>query len=268
MLVVPWRIGVSRHCVPGGEAVGWADEEVSAIAEERDGPARRQEKGEGVVDVEVLRRCFRARDTCSFRDGCAAQEGAASLCSSTHTWVMEVRRAVAADFEGYLKLFTDVASEGMWIGAEVPLDSERIRSAFDAALVDRAAAVIVADAESDIVGLIFLRSDDGVVGLGMMVAAGQRGKGLGRQLLDAGVSWARTIGAHKLALEVWPHNRHAIALYLDSGFEIEGRLRRHHRRRSGQLWDSVVMGKVLDTSSPGSPHRTDPALNAPHGIAE
>jgi hypothetical protein len=38
----------------------------------------------------------------------------------------------------------------------------------------------------------------------------------------------------------------------------EGRLRRHYRRRNGELWDAVVMGLVFDTTTPGSPHGDGP----------
>jgi RimJ/RimL family protein N-acetyltransferase len=56
-----------------------------------------------------------------------------------------------------------------------------------------------------------------------------------------------------VALQVWPHNHAARALYRRFGFADEGLLRRHYRRRNGELWDAVVMGLVLDESSPGSP---------------
>ena len=52
-------------------------------------------------------------------------------------------------------------------------------------------------------------------------------------------------GAHKVALEVWPHNHAALRLYQRAGFETEGRLRRHYRRRNGELWDTIVMGLAL-----------------------
>jgi RimJ/RimL family protein N-acetyltransferase len=49
-----------------------------------------------------------------------------------------------------------------------------------------------------------------------------------------------------MALQVWPHNAAAIALYERFGFERECYLRRHYRRRSGELWDAIVMGLRLD----------------------
>jgi RimJ/RimL family protein N-acetyltransferase len=86
----------------------------------------------------------------------------------------------------------------------------------------------------------------GVADLGMLVAAGWRGRGVGSALVAAGLAWAREAGAHKVALQVWPHNQAAVALYEKFGFQREGLLRRHYRRRNGELWDAVVMGLLLD----------------------
>jgi ribosomal protein S18 acetylase RimI-like enzyme len=41
-------------------------------------------------------------------------------------------------------------------------------------------------------------------------------------LLDAGVEWATVNHAHKVSLEVWPHNSAAMALYRRAGFDEEG----------------------------------------------
>ncbi|MGH9178809.1 MAG: GNAT family N-acetyltransferase, partial [Acidimicrobiales bacterium] len=86
----------------------------------------------------------------------------------------------------------------------------------------------------------------GVADLGMLVAAGWRGQGVGAALMRSGLDWAREAGAHKIALQVWPHNEAALALYRKFGFVEEGRLRRHYRRRDGELWDAVLMGLLLD----------------------
>lgn len=91
----------------------------------------------------------------------------------------------------------------------------------------------------------------GVADLGMLVADGWRGRGVGSALLVAGIDWARQAGAHKVALQVWPHNQAAIALYEKFGFGREGLLRRHYRRRNGELWDAVVMGLLLDPDRAG-----------------
>jgi RimJ/RimL family protein N-acetyltransferase len=109
------------------------------------------------------------------------------------------------------------------------------------------AIVLVAEAGGEAVGQLGLRlASYGVADLGMTVAAGWRGRGVGTALLTEAVDQARKAGAHKLALQVWPHNAAALALYERFGFRREGYLTRHYRRRSGELWDAVVMGLPLD----------------------
>ena len=81
--------------------------------------------------------------------------------------------------------------------------------------------------------------------IGMAVAAPWRGRGVGTALMQACVDWARERGIHKLALQVWPHNGAAIRLYTRFGFEREGVLRAHYRRENGDLWDAIVMGRLL-----------------------
>ena len=85
----------------------------------------------------------------------------------------------------------------------------------------------------------------GVADIGMLVTDGWRGRGLGSALLDAAMEWASGAGAHKVALEVWPHNDAGLALYRRAGFVEEGRKRRHYRRRNGEIWDAVLMGRPL-----------------------
>lgn len=83
----------------------------------------------------------------------------------------------------------------------------------------------------------------------MMVAADLRGRGTGSALLERVIGWSRDQGAHKVSLQVWPHNQRAMALYDRAGFEVEGVLRSHYRRRSGELWDAVLMGLSLNDAA-------------------
>ena len=50
-------------------------------------------------------------------------------------------------------------------------------------------------------------------------------KGIGSQLFDASIRWAKESPLHRLELTVMTHNERAIALYKKFGFEIEGRQR-------------------------------------------
>jgi RimJ/RimL family protein N-acetyltransferase len=158
-----------------------------------------------------------------------------------------VRPAAADDVDALVAMLVEVAGEGRWIGTEAPVDVERRRRRMAADVDAEDAVVLVAEAGGEPVGQLGLHlAPYGVADLGMLVAAGWRGRGVGTALLDEAVRRAREAGAHKIALQVWPHNTAAIALYERFGFQREGYLRRHYRRRSGELWDAVVMGLPLD----------------------
>jgi len=162
------------------------------------------------------------------------------------------RPAVAADAAAVEAVWTAVASEGEWIGTELPLHPGW-RDRFLTALTGPDAAWFVVDRGGQVVGAVFVQAERGVGHLGMAIIEGHRGAGLGRALLDAAVEWARRGGCHKVTLEVWPHNLRARRLYTRAGFVEEGHLERHYRRKSGALWDSVVMSLILDEDSPGRP---------------
>lgn len=170
-----------------------------------------------------------------------------------------IRPGEEADVDAWLDVFEAVAAEGRWLGAEAPIDRPVRRARFAENLADARQALFVAEADGRLVGWIALSlAPYGVADLAMAVAEGWRGRGVGRALLAAGVDWARSTGAHKVALQAWPHNRAARALYARAGFAEEGYLRRHYPRRDGSLWDAVVMGLVLDEARPGSPHGDAP----------
>jgi RimJ/RimL family protein N-acetyltransferase len=159
----------------------------------------------------------------------------------------QVRRACPEDAEGILRLFEAVAAERRYILSEPPIDRERRRQRFLDGLQSDEGSRFVAEAESEVVGdLAVHRRGTGPATIGMGVAAAWRGRGVGTALIEACVDWAREEGVHKLSLEVFPWNEAAIALYRKFGFVEEGRLRSHYRRQSGELWDVLVMGLVLE----------------------
>ena len=169
-----------------------------------------------------------------------------------------LRPAEASDFDAYIDAFEAVAAEGRWMGAEAPIDRDVRRAGFDRAVARDDAVLFLAEADGAIVGSIYAGLSGGVVDLGMFVAAGHRGGGIGSALLEAVVDWARAQNAHKVSLAVWPTNYPAIGLYARYGFRVEGTRRRHYRRRSGELWEAMWMGLVLDDETPGGPGRPKP----------
>jgi RimJ/RimL family protein N-acetyltransferase len=170
-----------------------------------------------------------------------------------------VRRSEAGDFDAWFALYDAVAAEGKWIGGEAPTDREESRRRFGGRLADEDTAGFVAETAGALVGVLGVELHNGIADFGMMIDAEWRGRGIGSQLLEACIAWAGAREAHKVTLTVWPHNTMARRLYRKHGFIEEGRLRRHYRRRSGELWDAVVMGLVLDENSPGSPYQDEPS---------
>lgn len=167
-----------------------------------------------------------------------------------------IRVAGTEDFEDWFRLYEAVAAEGKWIGGEAPCDREARRQSFEANLENTDAVGFLAEVDGRTVGNLGAQVHGGVAELGMMVSSECRGRGIGSALMEACISWAREHRAHKIVLEVWPHNVAARHLYVKYGFQEEGLFRRHYRRRNGELWDAVRMGLILDDESPGSPYRT------------
>ena len=159
---------------------------------------------------------------------------------------VRVRRARPEDLEVLLDLYEAVAAERIHIGGEAPVDRPRRRKAW-LETIDPATpgAALVAEAGGAIVGQVGV-TGSGRMEIGMWVREDWRGRGVGTRLVQAALDYAREHEAYKISLEVWPHNAPAIALYEKFGFEREGYLRKHWRRRNGELWDSVVMGLLLD----------------------
>jgi RimJ/RimL family protein N-acetyltransferase len=107
------------------------------------------------------------------------------------------------------------------------------------------AAVFVVDEAGAVVGRLSLARDEHpasrhVADIGLMVARGHRGRGIGRALLDQAVTWGRASAVRKLQLHVFPWNEPAIRLYERFGFVQEG-VRVAHYVRDGSDVDAVLM---------------------------
>jgi ribosomal protein S18 acetylase RimI-like enzyme len=81
--------------------------------------------------------------------------------------------------------------------------------------------------------------------LGMGVHPEHRGRGLGRSLMDATLRAAQKAGVQRVELEVFASNVPAIALYLRSGFVIEG-CKRRTRYLDEKYDDLILMARWLE----------------------
>jgi RimJ/RimL family protein N-acetyltransferase len=169
-----------------------------------------------------------------------------------------VRLATADDLEALFDLVEPVVGEDKWLGAQPPLDRTSCIERWRIDLDDPSAVRFVVDDDGRLAGEANAHLTGGRADLGMSVASEHRGRGIGRALVTAVIAWAHANGAHKVTLQVWPHNVAARNLYERLGFVEEGRLLRHYRRKNGELWDAIVMGLVLDEASPGSRFAEEP----------
>jgi RimJ/RimL family protein N-acetyltransferase len=159
---------------------------------------------------------------------------------SVATEAIRIRPAETTDRRPLALLFAAVAEERDGIAAEPPIEVEKQAANWqlDGTLVALAADKVVGELRVEQTGF-------GYGEIGMMVAVGWRGRGVGTALVAAAMDWARTRGLHKLTLSVFPHNDAAIALYRKFGFVEEGRRIKHIRRTNGELWDLIEMGLLL-----------------------
>ena len=164
---------------------------------------------------------------------------------------IEIRRAQPDDAPALVELGAAVGREPeAWL-----LNTDGWRSVAEERRYLRAlrrhpdAAVFVADDDGAVVARLSVARDPHsasrhVADLGLMVAQSHRRRGIGTQLLDAAVQWARQAGVRKLELHVFPWNTGAIALYESFGFVKEG-YRKAHYRRGDEYVDAVLMAYWL-----------------------
>jgi RimJ/RimL family protein N-acetyltransferase len=163
-------------------------------------------------------------------------------------WLL-VRPATPADADALVSLGRAVASEEeLWLTYDRSRTDERrnLRSVRR----DPNVAIFVAETAQGIAGRLSIARDrhpysPHVAEVGLMVAAGQRRRGIGSALMGEALKWARASRITKVELEVFPHNEPAIALYRKLGFEEEGR-RRGRYRIGGHQVDAVLMSILLD----------------------
>ena len=157
-----------------------------------------------------------------------------------------IRSATTEDVEAMVDLYLRVAQEGLFVAVEPPVDRHERRLWLQHRLEGSWTLVLVAVVAGEIIGyLTAVGSARDPAELGLGVAEAWRGHGVGTRLVEAAIAWGRAHDVHKLSAEVFPHNQPTLHLFGKLGFEREGLLRSHYRRRDGALWDVVVFGLPL-----------------------
>lgn len=163
-----------------------------------------------------------------------------------------IRRADPRDAKGVINCMQSVMDERIFLISEYYLltergEQERIRSPDD--------LTVVADKNGDIVGVLTVqrgmyRKNRHTANLGIAIKSGHRRKGLGSELINAGIGWCRENYIKKLNLEVFSSNKGAISLYEKLGFSIEG------KRKNQFVIDGTYVDDVFMTIWLGNDHES------------
>ncbi len=169
-----------------------------------------------------------------------------------------VRPATPRDARSFLELWRGVVGEQRYVRSDAVHGTVRTyRKRFRAGWTWQEANLVAVHGTRVIGQLSVSREEHPVTrhiaSLGMAVAPGWRGHGVGAALMAEAIVWARSQGVEKLALSVYPDNLRALALYRKFGFVEEGRLTGHSRKSIGYR-DEILMGLWL--------------IDRPEGVAE
>lgn len=111
------------------------------------------------------------------------------------------------------------------------------------------------DAEQLLVGIMGLRRQPAVKRnhianiWGVYVASSQRGRGLGRKLIETTIKEAKTLpGLEKIHLSVGEYNLSAIKLYKNAGFEIFGNEKKAMKIGTDYVDDFLMVMNLLQTN--------------------
>ena len=161
---------------------------------------------------------------------------------------VEIRPVKETDLESLRDAINSVCREKWYVATVEGFSLEQSRT-FLKRIVENSLPQVVAVNNGQIVGWcdIIPNTKTGfthVGRLGMGVHRDHRRKGIGRSLLEACLSLARTAGLERVELEVFSDNKAAIRLYECHGFNLEG-VKTHARKLEGKYQDIQLMALSL-----------------------
>lgn len=160
-----------------------------------------------------------------------------------------VRRATAKDAKAISAVWDVVCAERIYTAVNRPFTPQQERE-YIASLSDRE-SIFLAEVEGRVVGfqsldqwIKYTDSFDHVGSMGTIVRPEWRGKGIGRQLAQYTLDFARAHGYEKIVIYVRAGNEGARAFYRRLGFAPKGVLERQVKI-DGQYEDEVFMELFL-----------------------
>jgi L-amino acid N-acyltransferase YncA len=165
---------------------------------------------------------------------------------------MIIRAATEQDIPAITAIYNEVIANTNAIYTETPLTPED-RAAWMRARQAQNYPVLIADADRTVIGIAsfgdFRTWPSGyryTVEHSVHVDAGQRGRGIGRALLDALIAEAVKLGKHCLIGAIDAENQASIALHARAGFERVAHFR-EVAWKNGRWLDAIFMQRFLDT---------------------
>ena len=167
---------------------------------------------------------------------------------------VRIREARPEDAEQLIAYVQEIAAEpGLHIilqAGEFDMTVERERKFLqDCADADNS-LFLLAEAAGKIIGALTCvgghrRAIRHMTKLGITVAKGWRGQGIGTAMMEQAIAWAKDSGiVTRIELAVFARNERAVRLYERLGFEREG-LCRKAVFREGQYFDNLIMALLL-----------------------
>ncbi|HEY0072142.1 MAG TPA: GNAT family N-acetyltransferase [Chloroflexia bacterium] len=164
-----------------------------------------------------------------------------------------IREARVSDAAGCLDFLRALTSEpGVMIPADpdewdMPVQEEE--AFIQHMIATPNCLILVVEAAGKIVGIMTCeggkrRALRHAVMLGISLHKDYRDQGLGHQLMQHAIDWARSSGVTRIGLFVYVENAKAIHLYEKFGFKVEGRRARPYYH-NGRYIDDLVMALLL-----------------------
>ncbi|MED3985771.1 GNAT family N-acetyltransferase [Peribacillus simplex] len=165
-----------------------------------------------------------------------------------------IRTGELEDAETVLDVQNSVISEGEYfiaVSEEFNKTPEQQRDWIRRLLENDRETIIVAEINGEVIGWIGFQSENRKRmshkgSFGMMIRKNYRGKGIGKELIEALLEWAEANPfIEKVSLGVFSTNQRAISLYKKMGFVEEGRKIKEFKMSESEYVDDIIMYKMV-----------------------
>jgi len=169
---------------------------------------------------------------------------------TTNGLTYTIRPAHNDDFEGLVQTIRDVSSDGTYVVAESVAEQLLYEDAVTRHNTVESRVFFVATIDGEVIGWCHLDIPQldklrETAQLTVGVREEQRGQGIGSQLMERGLDWARANGYRKLYNSVPAITENAMVFLEDHGWHTEG-IRRNHYSIGGEQVDEVMMAYTFD----------------------